>query len=327
MPAQSTLAIADAWQRDFPLSARPFRDIAGRHGLSETAVIGHFRELAGSGILARIGAAVRPNAVGASTLAAIAAPPDEVEQIAKIVSAEPAVNHNYERTHAFNIWFVVAAPERGELAATLRRIRRSSGLDVLELPLERAYHIDLGFPLDGSGAPRRPAPPRQPVAPDAGDRALLGAIQDGLPLVVRPYQAIATRLGWSEAQVLARLRHLIEGGVISRFGCILHHRRLGLRANAMVVWDVPDDRVDDLAGRLARRAGITLCYRRSRRLPAWPYNLFAMVHGRERHQVLTTIAAAEIAAGLYRYDSAVLFSQRCFKQRGARFALPERGAA
>ncbi len=160
------------------------------------------------------------------------------------------------------------------------------------------------------------------AAPTDLDLDLLTALQDGLPLVARPYARIAERLGVGEEVVLQRLAALQESGTLSRFGVVVSHRALGYRANAMVVWDVPDDRVDDCGRRLAALAFVTLSYRRPRRLPDWPYNLFAMIHGKDRAQVRGEIEAATRAAGLDGCGRAVLFSRRCFKQRGARYRRP-----
>jgi siroheme decarboxylase len=160
-----------------------------------------------------------------------------------------------------------------------------------------------------------------------GDRRLIAAIQDGLPLVPRPYAAIGGALHMSEGEVIAGLRRLIEGGVIKRFGVIVRHRELGYRANAMVVWDVPDARVADAGRTLAALPFVTLCYRRPRRLPAWPYSLFCMIHGRDRAAVEALVDEASAAAGLEELPRAVLFSRRRFKQRGARYAPPPQEAA
>lgn len=322
------LALADHWQRDFPLCHRPFAALGASEELSESEVIDYLQQLKDRAILGRIGAAVRPNTVGASTLAAMSVPPDRLPDIAQTVSAIPGVNHNYEREHDINLWFVVTAASRLEVTRTLDMISRRTGIRVFDLPLERAYHIDLGFRLAGSRRKQDgDQPPRLHYAADRLDRELLGAIEDGLALIPEPFMLLAQRLGLDEAQILARLDRLINAGVISRFGCILRHRPLGFRANAMAVWDVPDDKVDRIAERLAERDEVTLCYRRARRSPAWPYNLFAMVHGRERDDVLAQIAEAELATGLSSYRSAILFSRRCFKQRGARFSQAARGAA
>jgi DNA-binding Lrp family transcriptional regulator len=159
------------------------------------------------------------------------------------------------------------------------------------------------------------------------DRRLLAAIQDGLPMVLRPYAAIGERIGIGEAAVIAGLRRLIDHGVIKRFGVIVRHRALGYRANAMVVWDVPDDRIADAGCLLAELPFVTLCYRRPRRAPVWPYNLFCMIHGRDRGTVEALIDQADAAAGLGALPRAVLFSRRQFKQRGARYVPTPQEAA
>lgn len=155
---------------------------------------------------------------------------------------------------------------------------------------------------------------------DSRDRALLAAMQDGLPLVERPYREIGARIGMAEREVIERLGDLVVAGVIRRLGMIVRHRELGYDANAMVVWDVPDDRVDDVGQRLAAIEFVTLCYRRPRRPPEWPYNLFCMIHGSDRALVRAQADAATRAAGLSGCPRALLFSRRRFKQRGALLA-------
>ncbi len=158
------------------------------------------------------------------------------------------------------------------------------------------------------------------------DRRLLAALQDGLPLTGRPYARIAAQLGVAEEDVLERLAVLQDNGTVGRFGVVVSHRALGYRANAMVVWDVPDERADECGRRLAALPFVTLSYRRPRRPPDWPYNLFCMIHGTDRGQVLSEVEAATREAGLGGCDRAVLFSRRCFKQRGARYGAAARSA-
>ncbi len=317
------MALLDRWQRDFPLVPRPFAELGRCLGLEEADVIDRLGDLVAHGFVSRVGAVVRPNTAGASTLAAMAVPPARLEQVAARVSAEAAVNHNYEREHRLNLWFVVAATDRAGVADTLARIETDTALGVLDLPLERAYHIDLGFRLSGEGE----SPPERRggaarIAPDEHDRSLLAALEDGLPLDPRPYELLAQGLGFAERDVTDRLDRLIRGGVISRFGIVVKHRRLGYRANAMAVWDVPDDAVDRIAATFTSHSFVTLCYRRPRRQPQWPYNLFCMVHGRDRGTVRGQIATLNEAAGAGALPQAILFSRCCFKQRGARFAVP-----
>jgi DNA-binding Lrp family transcriptional regulator len=154
----------------------------------------------------------------------------------------------------------------------------------------------------------------------ATDLRLIAAIQDGLPLDPRPYARIAEATGLSEPEVIARLGRLAETGVIRRFGVVVHHHELGYRANAMVVWDVPDDEVREAGRKLAELSFVSLCYRRPRRLPDWPCNLYCMIHGRDRGAVEKLVGAASAAAGLNGRPRHVLFSRRRFKQRGARYA-------
>ncbi|HLF23253.1 MAG TPA: AsnC family transcriptional regulator [Burkholderiales bacterium] len=154
---------------------------------------------------------------------------------------------------------------------------------------------------------------------DAIDRSLFAALQDGLPLVSRPHQAIADRLGLTEDEVLRRLRRLLAAGVVKRMGLIVRHHELGYGANAMVVWDVPDEQVGDVGRRLAAFKFVTLCYRRARSLPRWRYNLYCMIHGRDRETVERRIEALSRVAEMHGYPRTTLFSRRRFKQCGARY--------
>ena len=155
---------------------------------------------------------------------------------------------------------------------------------------------------------------------DAVDRRLIEATQEGLPLTIRPYAAIARDIGMSEAQVINRLQSLLEHGLIKRLGVVVRHHELGYSANAMVVWDIPDRSVDALAMRMKGFDFVTLCYRRPRRLPDWPYNLFCMIHGRSRETVLELVQQLVTALDVESTPHQVLFSRRRFKQCGAHFA-------
>ncbi|HEX6141687.1 MAG TPA: hypothetical protein VFZ01_03145 [Geminicoccaceae bacterium] len=159
------------------------------------------------------------------------------------------------------------------------------------------------------------------IPPGAADLRLIGAIQDGLPLVRQPYALVGAGIGMSEDEVIEGIRRLIEAGVIRRMGVIVRHHELGYRANAMTVFDVPDAEVAEAGRRLAALPFVTLSYRRPRRLPLWPYNLFCMIHGKDRGEVLAQVDAATAAAGLEACAREILFSRRRFKQRGARYGI------
>ena len=135
------------YQRGFPLSAAPYADIAQELGITEDEVITRLQALKASGAISRVGAVVRPNTIGVSTLAAIAVPPPDLERIAAIVSAFPEVNHNYEREHEINLWFVITARNTAHREQVLEDIAAQTGYAVHSFPLERDFHIDLGFEL------------------------------------------------------------------------------------------------------------------------------------------------------------------------------------
>jgi len=325
-----TQRLLNDYQREFPLDPQPFDHIARELDTCTETLLAHLRDLQVHGVVSRVGPVFRPNTVGASTLAAMAVPPAQLERVAAVVNGFPQVNHNYEREHRYNLWFVLTAPDRQAITATLDAIRRQSGYAVMSLPLVRDYHIDLGFhlrfdrPADMTAAP---GPAEQatslkamPVAGSAED--LIDAIQDGLPLVARPYLAIAGRIGCSEFEVIERLRGLLDRGIIKRLGVVVRHHELGYRANAMVVWDVPDAQVDRIGRQLGDQDCVTLCYQRPRRLPEWRYNLFSMVHGQDRNEVLACIERMAAALGLRDIPHEVLFSGRRFRQRGARYRIP-----
>ena len=135
------------FQRDFPLEPRPFAQVGRRLGQSEESVLAGFAKLAAAKAISRIGAVVAPQRAGWSTLAAMAVPEARLDEVADLVSACEAVNHNYEREHRFNLWFVVTGRDRAEVEGVLKEIERATGLEVLDLPLLEAFRLDLGFPL------------------------------------------------------------------------------------------------------------------------------------------------------------------------------------
>lgn len=325
-------ALLNNWQRDFPLTVRPFAEIArqvrevtegtcgwdGVEQLGEAEVLRVLQRLVTRGAISRIGAVFAPRRVGAGALAALAAPMDQIDQIAAVVSAFPSVNHNYQREHHYNLWFVVTASDPARLRQTLAEIEAATACSVIAMPLSEEFHIDLGFDLR-SGHSSIKLNQTQSYAPrelSEEERCLAAELQDGLGLTVAPYEDLAKRAAMSETQVLEILHRWQVEGLIKRFGVVVRHHELGYQANAMVVFDVPDAHASSVGKRLATEAGVTLCYRRERCLPAWPFNVYCMVHGQSRDEVLPVINRLAAHAGV---EPTILFSVRRFKQCGARY--------
>ncbi|MEZ5643727.1 MAG: Lrp/AsnC family transcriptional regulator [Burkholderiaceae bacterium] len=313
------LSMLNDWQHGFPLNARPFATIAEVLRTSEDQVIATYAQALADGSVSRIGGVFAHGAGGDAVLAAMAVPPERLEAVAAQVSAHPGVNHNYAREHRINLWFVLTGASRAQVEISLRHLETRTGLPALCLRMVRPYRIDLGFDLRHAVA-HRPmrehghAAPR-PLRPT--DWPLASLVEEGLTLTGRPFEAWARRLALTEAGVIDTLSHWLDSGRLKRFGVVVRHHELGFGANAMTVFDVPDDQVDACGQALAAQAGVTLAYRRTRH-PAWPYNLYAMVHGRQRDVVRAVIDRVTDAAGLGACPREVLFSTARYKQMGGR---------
>lgn len=158
---------------------------------------------------------------------------------------------------------------------------------------------------------------------DPVDRALIVATQAGLPLVPKPYEAIGASIGITGAEVRRRLAALLEAGIIRRIGAVPNHYAIGWTANGMTVWDVADDVVDALGSEIGALPFVTHCYRRPRALPAWPYNLFAMVHGGSPDEVRDKAEVIATRLGPHCRARDILFSSRILKKAGLRLtAIP-----
>lgn len=167
---------------------------------------------------------------------------------------------------------------------------------------------------------------RRQLDPDSDELRLIKILQNGLPLAPRPYLTIAEQTGLTETRVMELINGLIQDQTIKRFGVVIRHHEAGYRANAMIVWDVPDSQLTIIPQQMRLFPFITLCYRRPRQLPEWPYNLFCMIHGHDRASVLKNLHEMITSCGWQDLPHAVLFSKRRFKQRGAKYVFHEQSS-
>ena len=304
------------FQRNFPLCPAPFAELAAKLGVAESAVLSRLEQLRREGTIARVGAVFAPKRIGASTMVAMAVPPDRLEAISNVVGRFPEVNHSFQREHRFNLWFVVTAGSEGRLQAALGAIKQSAGYPLLALPLIREYHLEPDVSLVGAGGnvpnalvqAKAFAPP---TVLDEIERRLVMALQEGLPLFIRPFSVLASRVGCDESEVIERISRWCEEGVIKRFGVVVRHPEHACATNALLVLDIPDEDVAQIGERLAREADVTLCYQRPRILPEWPYNLFCLIHGQAREEVRSKIDMLRQRLGLsgYAFDTLFVLAQ------------------
>lgn len=312
--------LLNEYQHNFPLVKQPFLAIGEQLGITEDEVIERLEHLSAQGVVSRVGPVFSPGCIGASTLAALAVPIENLEEIACWINTLPEVNHNYEREHTYNLWFVVAAPDQAWLDAVLQKISQHSGLPMLVLPLLEPFHIDLGFDLHGGcGALRKPSVSVSQIRLDNVQSAIVAELQSGIKLERQPFASLSATVNLTEDAVIQQVSDWQNDGVIKRFGVVVRHHELGYRENAMVVWDVPDKQVSAFGKLAAQQENVTLCYRRPRQLPDWPFNLFCMVHGTDRQIVMAQIETLAKNTGLEAFQTQVLFSCRRFKQGGARY--------
>ncbi|MFC4357310.1 Lrp/AsnC family transcriptional regulator [Halobium salinum] len=346
-------AVLNAFQGGFPVVERPFEPAAAalrERGVEVSAVelCARVRDLDERGVLSRFGALVNAEEIGgAATLVATHAPPERFDEHAELVNAHREVAHNYERAHPhLNMWFVVSVADPDRVDEVLAEIEEETGEETYNLPKEREFRVEAKFLLDGpipdgnvnlsDLGPAVERSGRDSLTPE--ERDLVLEIQGGLPVTETPYADVADALGTDTEWVVRTIKRFEREGKVRRVGVVPNHYALGYTENGMTVWDVPDDLVAEVGPEIASLDFVTHCYQRPRHEGVWPYNFFAMTHGRSEaesgeriEQVRDRMAdfwavdeePATEADGESNWDT--LFSTRILKKTGIR--LDERAAA
>lgn len=322
--------VINALQNHFPIEPHPFKSVAAQLNLTESIVISTLDTLLKEGFLTRFGPLFNAERMGGGlTLAGMALPEADFDRVAHVVNSLPEVAHNYARDHTLNMWFVVATETKGEIDQVLTHINETTGYPVFNMPKLKEYR--LGFklfmgpdgidtvPLENSVDPLLlDSEFKMEGEPDVQDRAIVAATQDGLSLVTDPYQVVAQTIGSDADTVMNRMKSMLKRGWIRRVGVVPNHYRLGLKGNGMSVWHVPDDVLHE-SGLLVGSLGfVSHCYHRPQHLPDWPFNLFAMVHGRDNRAVAEKVEKihALLQPNVLAYNT--LHSTRILKKSGLR---------
>lgn len=321
--------LLNAVQWDFPLEPRPYAALGDRLGLSEPEVRARIAAVKDTGVLRQLSAIFDTRALGYnSSLVAARIDPDRVDEAAATISAHPGVSHNYKRNHSFNLWYTIAVPPGEALDEHLEVLHQQSGAIVTrKLPTLKLYKIGVKLDMTGQTAadakvavadherPERREHMDAPVLSDL-EIAAIRVVQEDLPLVERPFAAQAAELGCSEDEVLGLLASFKDRKLMRRFAAVMNHRTAGFKANAMGVWAVPDDRLDEIGPAMAGFALVSHCYQRPT-YPDWPYSVFTMVHGKHSRDCETTIAAIRDETGVDEY--ALLWSIKEYKKTRVRY--------
>jgi siroheme decarboxylase len=311
-------------QWTFPLSDRPYLEIAAKHGLSEEDVMRRISLMKRSGLIRQINAIFDTRKLGyKSALVAFAVEKKKLDSVAHEVNKHPGVSHNYERDHEFNMWFTLAVPPDGDLKRDLEQMASLEGVIKFRLlPTLKLYKI--GVKLDMvNNDPSKLTPDDSIKKLDqkkfeltSRDKEFIRELQKDLDVSTRPFDDSAKNLGITLTELFKKAAEYESIGVMRRFAAILRHRDAGFTANGMVVWKVSDDKIDEVGYKLASFPQVSHCYRRPV-YPDWPFSLFSMIHAR------TVEAANKIAVELSNFvginEYRILFSSREFKKERVKY--------
>lgn len=320
-------------QSSFPLDPEPFRILGERLGVSEAEVLERIKRLKGT-VIRQISAIFDTRSLGyQSSLVAAKVDPARINEAAAVFNEHPGVTHNYRRNHEFNLWFTLAVPPNSRigLERTVELLGDLAGVQSIRmLPTLRLFKIGVQLDVTGKQDVTRKAdkpaysekdrekPKRYPLT-DADIRAIR-ELQKDLPLVPRPFDGFAAALGVSVDELLETARRFADRGQMRRYAAVLHHREAGFRANAMGVWVVPEDRVDEVGPKMASFAAVSHCYLRPT-YEDWPYNIFTMVHGRTVKECEQVLGAIAEETGIS--DMCALYSTREYKKTRVQYFTPE----
>jgi DNA-binding Lrp family transcriptional regulator len=311
-------------QWTFPLSSRPYLEIATKHGLTEDDVMKRISLMKRIGLIRQINAIFDTRKLGyKSALVAFAVKKDRLDSVALEVNKHPGVSHNYERDHEFNMWFTLAVPADGDLKRDLEIMASLEGVIKFRLlPTLKLYKIGVKLDMVNSD-PDKITPDDKVKKMDlkkfelaSRDKEFIRELQKDLEVTPRPFDTLAKNLGITVDELFKKAIEYETMGVMRRFAAILRHRDAGFAANGMIVWMVPEDKIDEVGYKLASFAQVSHCYRRPV-YPDWPFNLFSMIHAR------TIEAAKKIAIELSNFvginDYKILFSSREFKKERVKY--------
>ncbi len=321
--------LLNAVQWDFPLDAQPYAVLSERLGIPEDEVMTRLGRVKELGVLRQLSAIFDTRALGySSSLVAAKVDADRIDEAADVISRHPGVSHNYKRNHPYNLWYTIAVPPGDDLQAHVDVLHRESGAHITRvLPTLKLYKIGVKLDMTGQTAAdaktevlEHERPERRAVmeAPDLSPLEIeaIRIVQEDLPLVERPFAVEADAIGTDEATLLEMLQSFKDRKLMRRFAAVMNHRSAGYKANAMGVWAVPEEHLDDIGPKMAGFAFVSHCYKRPT-YEDWPYSVFTMVHGHNARDCEDTIAAIQADTGVEEY--ALLWSVKEYKKTRVRY--------
>jgi len=304
-------------QKKFPLVAKPFEVIADELDMSEDEVLTILQEQKSKNIIRQTSAIFDTKRLGyKSSLVAFKIIKEKISDAVKIINSHPGISHNYERNHDFNIWFTLAVPPHSKLGldGTVSLLANLTDADeYIMLPTLKLFKINVK--LNTTGKDEKKEEVKKVVHTEIEmtplHHAIIRAAQYDIEMVSEPFKKIIDGLGIEYDKFFSILDELQEAGVMRRFASILNHRKAGFNANAMVVWDVDEEKGEEIGATAAAFSAVSHCYLRPK-YPNWSFNLFTMVHGKTKEETDSIIA--DMAKEIESKSHMPLYSSREFKK-------------
>ena len=310
-------------QWDFPLAERPFATIAEKLDISEQEIIDRITTLKEARIIREINAIFDTRQLGyKSSLIAVKAPKDKVDQVAEVINRHPGVSHNYKRNHTFNIWFTLAVPPEQELEEVLEDLTSQTEAEKYRmLPTKHLFKIGVKLDMEKDEesleSEARSKVHRTSHGPlTEADKDFIRVLQEDMPLVFRPFDGMASHLGLTLEELFHKCDEFQKAGLMRRYAAILRHQNAGFTANGMVCWRVPEDRVLEVGETTASFPQVSHCYQRPT-YPDWPYSLFSMIHARDEEKCRRIAEKISQKTGIT--DYAILFSTKEYKKERVKY--------
>ena len=306
-------------QWTFPLVPRPFSEIAKKFKVPEEEVMARLKELKKSGIVRQLSAIFDTRRLGyKSALVAMAIDADKLDRVAAQINRHPGVSHNYERNHEYNLWFTLAVPPGSDLKSEIDKFSKLPGINKTRmLPTIKLFKIGVKLEMvEDKKADVKPTEEKKKInevkfVATEEDKRYIRELQKDLEVVERPFLNSAQSLGITEEQLLEKAKYFEGIGVMRRFAAILRHRDAGFVENGMIVWKVPEERIEQVGVLLGAYPQVSHCYQRPV-YADWPYNVFSMVHCKSNDDA--DKIAREIESQIDVHDYKILFSSREFKK-------------
>jgi DNA-binding Lrp family transcriptional regulator len=316
--------ILNVIQAEFPLLSRPYLAVAKRVNSDEDEVMRRIVELKKKNVIRQTSAIFDTRALGyKSTLVAMKFDADRLDAGAEVINQHPGVSHNYKREHLYNLWFTMAVPHESNLKRVIDKLHVDSGaLDTIILPTLRLYKIGVNFDMKNAINTEKGGVlldnKKLGDFRDVSERDKQGVrmTQEDLPVVPEPFKVWAAQVGWSEQELFDWLAGFKERKFFRRFASILRHRNAGFSDNAMAVWIVPEEQTEELGLKMAAFKAVTHCYRRPT-FASWPYNVFTMIHGRNKEDCELVVEAIKKDTGLPEYK--MLYSTKEYKKERVKY--------